>query len=353
MPAKHPDQSLRVVQCRPRQPGALRDDWVSRAGRAGFYRQAHGISDPGVALGPRPGGGPELQAAWDQAAYALELCGEGHDVRSASRADLEGTVHAYTRAADTAPPDMSRQLGHHRRQAAGLERQAEQAEADGDVRLASDSRAAAAEETREAAGLSAAQDVRDGWDREHEARRLAARAARQELGRHGIQAEPERREPESLTEWWRQFDANAEAAGRALGQQRQAVIDAGEPWPPRPGRTAGPSGPGAQKVIAQHEHAEHEQPTGMPEPAQPRAELEFKAEPGPETGLGQRMDASIRRVREAGQRAAAELETQQQTRTGYAARLAQEAQHGTEAAQEWPAFQAYDRSAEMDYEPGI
>ena len=35
-----------------------RDDWISRAGRAGFYRQAHGITDPDVALGPRPDGNP-------------------------------------------------------------------------------------------------------------------------------------------------------------------------------------------------------------------------------------------------------------------------------------------------------
>ena len=47
----------------PQQPGRLRDDWIGRAGRAGFYRQAHGITDPNVALGPRPDGNPELQTA--------------------------------------------------------------------------------------------------------------------------------------------------------------------------------------------------------------------------------------------------------------------------------------------------
>ena len=85
---------------------------------------------------------------------------------------------------------MSRQLDYHRKQAAGLERQAEQAEADGDTQLASDSRAAAAEETRQADELSAAQDTRDAWDRAHEAKRLAARAARQELDRRGISRNP-------------------------------------------------------------------------------------------------------------------------------------------------------------------
>jgi hypothetical protein len=110
---------------------------------------------------------------------------------------------------------------------AGLERQAEQAEADGDGQLASDSCAAAAEEARQASGLSIAQDARDAWDRAHEARRPAARTARQELDRRGIEPEPEYRESQSLTEWWRQFEAHAEAADRAIGRQRQAAIDAG------------------------------------------------------------------------------------------------------------------------------
>ena len=351
----------------PRQPGALRDDWVSRAGRAGFYRQAHGITDPGVALGPRPDGGPELQAVWDRAAYVVELRGEDHDVRRASRAELEGTVHVYARAAETAPPDMSRQLGYHRKQAAGLQRQAEQAEADADRLLASDSRAAAAEEAQQADELSVTQDARDAWDRAHEARRLAARAARQELDRRGIQPEPEHREPqhrepESLTEWWRQFEANAEAADQAIGRQRQAAIDAGKPWPPRPDRTAGPSGPKAPKAIEHPQQdgylpglkvAEGEPQAEKPEPTQPPAGRNPQPEPGPEVGIGERIDASIRRVQAAGKRAAAELEAQQQERSGYAVRMAQEAQHEAEPASTWPSSRADDRSAETDYEPEI
>ena len=186
----------------PQQPGALRDDWISRAGRAGFYRQAHGITDPNVALGEKPANNPELvMLLGADTAGALEIPAEQVTTSGSSpAAELEGTVHAYTRAAETAPPDMGRQLDHHRQQAAELERQAEQAEADGDTQLASDSRAAAAEETRQADELSAAQDTRDAWDRAHEAKRLAARAARQELDRRGIEPEPEHREPESLNQ---------------------------------------------------------------------------------------------------------------------------------------------------------
>jgi AAA domain/TrwC relaxase len=343
----------------PQQPGRLRDDWIGRAGRAGFYRQAHGITDPNVALGPRPDGNPELQTAWDQAAYVLEIRDEEHDVRRASQAELEGTVRAYTRAAATAPPDMSRQLDYYRKQAAGLQRQAEQAEADGDMQLASDSRAAAAEETQQADGLSNTQDIRDAWDRHHEANRLAARAARQELDRRGITAEPDRNEPESLIEWWRQFEADAPAADRAIGRQHQAAIDEGKAWPPHRGKIAEPAALKAQNAAEQPQQdgyqqelklSENQQQTEMLLHSQSECEPEREAEPGFRVDVGERIDASVMRVQEAGERAAAELEAQQHERAEYAARMAQEAQHEAEAAHAWPSSQAGDRSAEVDYE---
>jgi hypothetical protein len=343
----------------PQQPGRLRDDWIGRAGRAGFYRQAHGITDPNVALGPRPDGNPELQTAWDQAAWVLEIRDEEHDLRRASQAELEGTVRVYTRAAATAPPDMSRQLDHYRKQAAGLQRQAEQAEADGDMQLASDSRAAAAEETRLAHGLSNTQDIRDAWDRQHEANRLAARASRQELDHRGITAEPDRNESESLIEWWRQFEADAAAADRAIKWQHQAAIDDGKAWPPQPGKIAEPAALKAQNTAKQPQQdgyqqelklSENQQQTEMVRLAQPERKPEREGEPGYTVDVAERIDASVKRVQEAGERAAAELEAQQQEGAEYAARMAAEAQHEAEAARAWPSSQAEDRSAEVDYE---
>ena len=344
----------------PQQPGALRDDWISRAGRAGFYRQAHGITDPNIALGDRPAGNPELLMLWEQAHQDLEIPADEVSARAQSRAELEGTVHAYTRAAQTAPPDMARQLDHHRQQAAGLERQAEQAKADGDAQLAAGSRAAAAEETRQANELSAGQDTRDAWDQAHEANRLAARAARQELDRRGI--EPERREPDSLTGWWQQFEADAEAADRAISRQHQAAIDAGQPWPPKPAPTARTPDPQAHKVIEELRRdrslpgpgPEQKEPQAcMPEPARSQPEPELEAGAGPELDISQRVDASIRRVQEAGQRAAADADAEQQERSGYTARIAQEARYEAETAHPWPSSQPEDRSAEMDYEPEL
>jgi hypothetical protein len=344
----------------PQQPGALRDDWVGRAGRAGFYRQAHGITDPNAALGDRPANDPELRMLWEGTCRDLEIPAEEVSVRARSRAELEGTVHAYTRAAETAPPDMSRQLDYNRKQAAGLGRQAEQAAADRDVQLASDSRAAAAEETRQADELSAAQDARDAWDRAHEAKRLAARAARQELDRRGIEPEPEHRKPESLTSWWRQFEADAQAAERALERQRQTATDAGQPWPPKPAATATTPDPQAWKAIEGPQRDEYlaglsleqKQPlAGMPEPAESQSAPEHEAKPGSEADVSERIDASIRRIEEVGQRGAADVEAEQQERSGYAARIAREAQYEAEPA--LPSSQAGDRSAEMDYEPEL
>jgi hypothetical protein len=187
---------------------------------------------------------------WEQAHRDLEIPADVVDVRAKSRAELEGTVNAYIRVAETAPPDMSRQLGYYRKQAAGLGRQAEHAEADGDVQLAGDSRAAAAEETRQADELNAAQDTRDAWDQAHETKRLAARAARQELDRRGIEPEHrERRKHESLTIWWRQFEVDAQAAERAIERQRQTAIDAGQPWPPKPRATATTPEPGNRRSL--------------------------------------------------------------------------------------------------------
>jgi hypothetical protein len=346
----------------PQQVGALRDDWISRAGRAGFYRQAHGITDPDIALGDRPANNPELLMLWEQTHRDLEIPADELNIRAKSRAELEGTLHAYTRAAETAPPDMARRLDCYRQQAAGLERQAEQAEADGDMQLANDSRSAAAEEIRQAYELSAAQDARDAWDRAHEPKRLAARAARQELDRRGIEPEPERREPESLTGWWRQFEADAQAAERAIERQRQAAIDAGQPWPPKPGATIRTPDPEAHKVIEElrrdgyspGSNPEQKEPQArMPEPAEPRPEPELEAKPENEANVSERIEASIRQVHRAGERIAADLEAQQQERSGYAARMAQEAQYEAETAHAWPSSQAEGQSAEMDYEPEL
>jgi hypothetical protein len=38
-------------------------------------------------------------------------------------------------------------------------------------------------------------------------------------------------QPQTATEWWREFESNVEAVERAIARQHQAAIDVGEPWP--------------------------------------------------------------------------------------------------------------------------
>jgi hypothetical protein len=241
----------------PSQPGALREDWVTRAGRAGFCRQAERITDPHVAIGARPESDPEKAAAWDHAARALNLDTAEHDLRAASRAQLERDVHAYAQAAEAAPPDMGRQIDQHRQAAAELARQAELDRAAGNHQDAAFSRAAATGETRLADNLQPAHETRTRWERDHEPQRLGARAARQELNSRGIQPAPEPRQPDaeaadnwqqlarlqeiaaqsepgSGTAWWQQFTAQADKTEAAIAAERQAAAETGQPWPPRP-----------------------------------------------------------------------------------------------------------------------
>ena len=176
----------------------------------------------------------------------------------------------------------------------------------------------------------------------------------------GSLPEPDRNEPESLIEWWRQFEADAAAVDRAIERQHQAAIDDGEAWPPQRGKIAGSAALEAQNAAKQPQQdgyqqelelSENQQQTEMVRLAQPEREPEREAEPGYRADVGERIDASVKRVQEAGERAAAELEAQQHERAGYAARMAAEAQHEAEAARAWPSSQAEDRSAEVDYEP--
>jgi hypothetical protein len=96
--------------------------------------------------------------------------------------------------------------------------------------------------------------------------------------------------------------------------------------------------------------AEQEPRAGMREPAKPKAEPESEAGPRNEADVSERIDASIRRIQQSGERVAADAEAEQQERSGYAARIAREAQYEAETAHAWPSSQAEDRSAQMDYE---
>ena len=78
----------------------------------------------------------------------------------------------------------------------------------------------------------------EAWSADTRDVRAAADKARVELQRRG-HAQPEEEpqappsdEPQTTAGWWREFEADLQAAERAIAGQHQAAIDAGEPWPP-------------------------------------------------------------------------------------------------------------------------
>ncbi len=81
--------------------------------------------------------------------------------------------------------------------------------------------------------LEAANDRYQLWSAGTATTRQAAGQAKTELARRG--QEPATRDvpgPQTMRQWWHQFEADADAMDRAIQREHQAAIDAGQPWPP-------------------------------------------------------------------------------------------------------------------------
>jgi hypothetical protein len=235
---------------------ALRGEYVRRAGTAAAYREARGITDPqqAVSFGPHPE--PELAAMQRDTFQALEISDEQAEIRAMSRGALEARVLEGDRAQATAPPDVSGRLRPTAQAEADAWRQSAAAEAGQDPVQADIARALAKNMAAEKARLEAADARYEEWSAKTASTRETAGKAKAKLQRRGHEpAAADAPEPQSTREWRRQFEADVEAAGRALARQQQAAIDAGQPWPPvrhpeampaaaRPGsRTPQPNGP--------------------------------------------------------------------------------------------------------------
>jgi hypothetical protein len=238
---------MRYLGVPPREAGALRDDYVARAGRAGFYRELRGITDPHAGIGERPSGDPEAGAAWDRSAGALELPAEEMDVRTVDRGELETRVRVHERERAAAPADVGADLQAARESKARAERMAEEARAEGDIERAESLQAVAGEDSGRGAELTQRQAVRDEWDQRTAPTREAARSAQQELTRRGVEPEtarpattaPATPEPEplagSLGEALADMDRNIQALGAKLdaeAEQREALREAYDAHPP-------------------------------------------------------------------------------------------------------------------------
>jgi hypothetical protein len=250
----------------------LRDDYAWRAGMAAAYREARGITDPQQAVSSGLHREPELEALRRDTFRALEIADEHAEIRAMSRGELEAQVLESDRAQATAPQDTSSQLRMTAQAEADAWQQSADAEAEHDQVRAENARSLAAAMAAETSRLEAANARYQQWSARTASTREIAGKARAELQRRGQQPPAGRVPgPRSMADWWRGFQADADAVDRAIEREHQAAVDDGQPWPPGRKSEAGHDEPDA---VARGREPQLEQPRpGIPG---------FRTEPGPE-----------------------------------------------------------------------
>ena len=229
---------------------ALREEYTRRAGLAAAYREAAGITNPDQAVSLEPHrGNPELENMRKAVFAALEIRDEAEILRSLHRGELEAQVLAGERAQASAPLDVSGTLRVTTQAEADALRQSADAEVQHDETGAASAKTLARQLAAERQRLEAGSIRYETWAAGTRDIRAAAGKARAELQRRGhAQPEEERQaqpgEPRTTAGWWREFESDLQAAERAIARQRQAAIDAGEPWPaqrtPEPNPSSAP-----------------------------------------------------------------------------------------------------------------
>ena len=210
---------------------ALRADYERRAGIAASYREAAGITDPRQAIAVEPHtGNPGLETFRRSAMNALEIPDEQAVLHSMTIGQLEAAVAEGDRAIAFAPPEVSADLHAAAQAQADAWAQHAEAQARGTQDEADGARDLAELMREQQAGLEPKQAAYESWSEATAEKRDVAGKAAAELARR--QAEQGVNDVASLVDWWRQFEADAEAADRAIAAQQQAALDAGLPWPP-------------------------------------------------------------------------------------------------------------------------
>ena len=323
----------------------LREDYARRAAAAAAYREAAGITDPGQAVAPGSHrGNPELEGLRQAAIRALEIRDETEILRRMTHGELEAQILAAERALVSAPPDVSRDLRLTARAEADAWQQSAGAQISRDPAGSAGAAALARQLAARREQLEAANARYETWAAGTGNKREAAGKARAELERRQLAqhtagqslAGPEA-EPQTLMEWWRQFETDLAAVDRALERERQAAIAAGRLWPPRRTARAETTHAGAAAVTARPQRDGY-----LPEPS---PDLEARAfepvaadtgalapqhEPGGRPG---RLDALQARADEAVYCIAADGAARQ-ARAQYAARREREARAEREPAAE-------------------
>ena len=227
-------------------------------------------------------------------------------------------VAAAERAQASAPPDVSRQLRTTAQAEADALQQSADAVARHDYAEAASATALAGLITGERQRLEAATARYEQWSAETSGSRQTGGKASAELQRRGLTPEPgDQRQadldqqPQTMIEWWQQFEANCAAVDLAIEREHQAAVAEGKPWPPERNPQPAPNG-------------------------RPEADLESHTRTEAEAGTAQhdnqtaRLDELLARVDQAAHNFAAQ-EAQRQASSEYAARIQRDAQLAAEA----------------------
>ena len=193
---KPPAWAVRYLGMPPREPGRLRDDWISRVGLVASYREAAGHTDPEQAVGPAPVGQPVLREAYRASVAALEMAEEERARGTCPQRDLEARVREYGRAVAWAPQQVSADLEATERAEQDTLRQAEAARLQDMREMARSAQALAQQLAERRAALAEIAAARAAWEAHTAGRQERAGAAAAELDRRGIQHEdPEPQRP--------------------------------------------------------------------------------------------------------------------------------------------------------------
>ena len=299
---------------------ALREDWKARAGVAAAYREARGITSPheAVSFGPHPE--PELEMMSTDTFRALQIPDQDAEIRAASRGQLEAWQLHGERAQASAPPEVASRLRLTAQAEADAWTQSADAYAAHQTTEAANAGALAATLAAERGRLDKANARYEAWSAKTESMRETAGRATAELQRRALPDRPAHNEhasgPQSMTEWWAEFQAATEAADRAIGRQHQAAIDAGRPWPPQ--RQTAPD------AESQPRDSVPDQPGMLKSPPE-------HDEPEPVS----RLDQDIARARQATRRIQAQR-AELDASAEYVARVDRDAESGAERQAETP-----------------
>ena len=304
---------------------ALREEYTRRAGLAAAYCEAAGITDPEQAVSLEPHrGNPELENMRKAVFTALEIRDEADVIHGLHRGELEARVLAGQRAQASAPPDVSGTLRLTVQAEADALQQSAHAEVQHDEPGAANATTLARQLAAERQRLEVGNTRYETWSAGTRDVRAAADKARAELQRRG-HAQPEEEpqvrsdnEPQTTARWWSQFEADLQAAERAIARQRQAATDVGEPWPPQ--------------RIAEPNPSSASEPNAGPTPKASPEDEPAPAKPG-QGNRTARLDQLLARADQAVQRIAAQ-HAERQASSEYAARMELEAQTQAEAGQQ-------------------